>query len=157
MELILWRHAEAEDGNNDLKRSLTAKGRKQAQISAHWLKDNLPKNTHVWVSQALRSQQTANYFSKKQEVLPNLNPTAYAQEIAKMIAKQPDNGTILCIGHQPWLGQLCAWLLNGNWLPQHYLSVKKAGFWWFEVYFDAKKCPHSKLKAMLYPDVIQFK
>ena len=30
MDLILWRHADAEDGADDLARQLTAKGRKQA-------------------------------------------------------------------------------------------------------------------------------
>ena len=30
MDLILWRHAEAEDGANDLARELTQKGHKQA-------------------------------------------------------------------------------------------------------------------------------
>ena len=30
MNLILWRHAEAEDGSNDLARALTSKGQRQA-------------------------------------------------------------------------------------------------------------------------------
>ncbi|HEX7466215.1 MAG TPA: histidine phosphatase family protein, partial [Usitatibacter sp.] len=39
MELILWRHAEAEDagGGGDLARSLTKRGRKQAAKMAEWL------------------------------------------------------------------------------------------------------------------------
>ena len=39
MELILWRHAEAEDGSPDAARKLTAKGEKQAQKLARWLKE----------------------------------------------------------------------------------------------------------------------
>ena len=31
MDLLLWRHAEAEDGIPDLKRKLTKRGEKQAQ------------------------------------------------------------------------------------------------------------------------------
>ena len=38
MELILWRHAEAEDGIPDLDRKLTAKGRKQAEKMAAFLR-----------------------------------------------------------------------------------------------------------------------
>ena len=34
MELILWRHAEAEDGYPDLERALTEKGHEQAKKMA---------------------------------------------------------------------------------------------------------------------------
>ena len=37
MNLLLWRHAEAQDGDPDLARELTARGRKQAEKMAHWL------------------------------------------------------------------------------------------------------------------------
>ncbi len=46
MDLILWRHAEAEDGDAtlpDLKRRLTARGGKQAKKVAYWLHQNLPR------------------------------------------------------------------------------------------------------------------
>ena len=42
MDLILWRHAEAEDGVPDAKRKLTPRGRKQAKQIARWLKQRLP-------------------------------------------------------------------------------------------------------------------
>ena len=45
MDLILWRHAEAEDGFPDLKRALTPKGRKQAAKMATWLHKHLPEPT----------------------------------------------------------------------------------------------------------------
>ena len=34
MDLLLWRHAEAEDGEDDLKRRLTERGEKQARDMA---------------------------------------------------------------------------------------------------------------------------
>ncbi|MEO7547467.1 MAG: histidine phosphatase family protein, partial [Ramlibacter sp.] len=40
MDLILWRHAEAEDapeGGDDLDRALTSRGEKQAARVAAWL------------------------------------------------------------------------------------------------------------------------
>ena len=40
MDLILWRHAEAQvlrDGQTDLERALTPKGERQAQRMAEWL------------------------------------------------------------------------------------------------------------------------
>ena len=41
MNLILWRHAEAEDGVPDLERGLTDKGRRQADAAARWLRPYL--------------------------------------------------------------------------------------------------------------------
>ena len=37
MDLILWRHAEAEVGSDDLARRLTVRGAKQARQMAAWL------------------------------------------------------------------------------------------------------------------------
>ncbi len=39
MQIILWRHAEADDNyHRDLSRKLTPKGHKQAQTTARWLR-----------------------------------------------------------------------------------------------------------------------
>ena len=54
MELILWRHADAEDGVPDEARRLTAKGRKQAEKMAAWLTARLPADCRVMVSPATR-------------------------------------------------------------------------------------------------------
>ena len=59
MDLILWRHAEAEDGTPDLKRKLTARGEKQARQMAEWIKQHAPKNLRIIASPAVRTQQTA--------------------------------------------------------------------------------------------------
>ena len=59
MDLILWRHAEAEDGVPDGARALTKKGLKQAAAIAAWLKPRLPDATRILVSPATRAQQTA--------------------------------------------------------------------------------------------------
>ena len=52
MELILWRHAEAEPGEPDLGRKLTAKGEKQARRVAEWLHSHLPQTAKIYVSPA---------------------------------------------------------------------------------------------------------
>jgi phosphohistidine phosphatase len=46
MELILWRHADAEPGVDDLERKLTAKGRKQAARVGGWLQCALAGEIH---------------------------------------------------------------------------------------------------------------
>ena len=59
MDLLLWRHAEAEDGSPDAKRKLTARGEKQAAQMGEWLRKNAPRKLRVLASPALRCQQTA--------------------------------------------------------------------------------------------------
>src|SRR5674476_1390644 len=58
MDLILWRHAEAEDGTPDHARELTAKGIKQAGKVAAFLHQHLPQDHRILVSPATRTQQT---------------------------------------------------------------------------------------------------
>ncbi|HSG92153.1 MAG TPA: histidine phosphatase family protein, partial [Methylotenera sp.] len=61
-DLILWRHAEAEDisaTGKDTDRVLTKRGRKDAAKMAKWLVKHLPADTVVLCSPALRCQQTA--------------------------------------------------------------------------------------------------
>lgn len=59
MDLILWRHAEAEDSVPDSERKLTAKGCKQAEKVGGWLAERLPDDARILVSPAARAQQTA--------------------------------------------------------------------------------------------------
>ena len=50
MDLIVWRHAEAQEaqpGEDDLQRALTPRGRKQAERMAAWLDAQLPQGTRV--------------------------------------------------------------------------------------------------------------
>ena len=65
MDLILWRHADAEDGADDLARRLTAKGHKQAAAMARWLRAHLPKDYTVVASPAVRAQETAQALEPK--------------------------------------------------------------------------------------------
>ena len=50
MDLILWRHAEAEiirPGLDDSQRALTPKGERQARRMAQWLNARLPDSTRI--------------------------------------------------------------------------------------------------------------
>ncbi|MCP2041625.1 phosphohistidine phosphatase [Neisseria sp. HSC-16F19] len=152
MHIILWRHAEAEPGFNDLARRLTDKGRKQARCSASWLKRHLPPGYRLWISEAVRSRETAEYLRRADQVQPLINPEADPQRIAELLRVEHDSAALVLVGHQPWIGQLCAWLLNdGQWQPHSYWSVKKSAFWWFEVHFDTEGRPSAKLKGALPP------
>ncbi len=50
MDLILWRHAEAEPGEPDMDRRLTAKGRSRPSDVGKWLDHRLPDTCRILVS-----------------------------------------------------------------------------------------------------------
>ncbi|HEY7757791.1 MAG TPA: histidine phosphatase family protein, partial [Burkholderiales bacterium] len=74
MDLILWRHADAEDGSPDLARALTPKGHKQAAQMARWLREHLPEDTRVIVSPARRAQETAQALTSDFETTEAVAP-----------------------------------------------------------------------------------
>lgn len=135
MDLLLWRHAEAEDtglDGTDLSRPLTAKGRRQAAAMADWLKKHGPPELRLLVSPALRTQQTAQALGREFATCKDLAPNASVSQLIKASGwpqgRQPGEAIIL-VGHQPTLGQLAARLLSGreaNW------SVKKGAVWWLQ-------------------------
>lgn len=127
MDLILWRHADAEAGAPDLGRRLTAKGIKQAERVAAWLDKQLPDSCRILVSPAERAQQTAVPLKRKYKVVPELGPGAAADAILNA-AGWPDAGEpVLIVGHQPTLGEVAALLVSGEASPW---SIRKGGLWW---------------------------
>ena len=148
MHIILWRHAEAQIGSNDLARKLTDKGCRQAEKMAAQLHNRLPEHYQLWVSQAQRSRQTADYLGKPTHEFSQLNPKADVRQVAGLFTHIREDETVVIVGHQPWIGQLCAFLLNQSWQNQAYWSVKKGGFWWFKCFAD-EDVYLSKLKLML--------
>jgi phosphohistidine phosphatase len=128
MELILWRHAEAAQGEADLARPLTSKGRRQAERMAQFLTERLPQNTRILVSPAVRAQQTANALSRGFITAPNLSVHATPQTAIATAGWPMAGGAVLLVGHQPWMGELAALLMTGQ---ADYWSIKKGAVWWF--------------------------
>jgi phosphohistidine phosphatase len=128
MDIILWRHAEAEEGSNDLARQLTEKGRKQAAQMADFLQHHLPADTRILVSPAVRTQQTAAALTRDFTTIPSIAPAASAHAILQAAHWPNAGGTVLIIGHQPTLGSVAAQLLGSG---QDSLRIKKSGLWWF--------------------------
>lgn len=127
MDLILWRHAEAEDGFPDLERALTPKGHKQAAKMAAWLHKHLPESTRVLVSPALRARQTAAAFASEFETIDELAPGAPCTAVLQAARWPSARGVVLVVGHQPTLGQAAASLLAGTVLPW---EMKKGAIFW---------------------------
>lgn len=130
MDLILWRHAEAQewvDGADDMARELTKRGEKQASRMANWLDRQLPEGTRIVVSPARRTEQTALALGRKYKVRPELAPDSSAEELLALVQWPDTKGTVLVIGHQPTLGQTIAQLLG---LSASECAVKKGAVWW---------------------------
>ena len=129
MELILWRHADADDTSPDLDRELTDKGRKQAARVADWLNPRLPPDIRILVSPATRAVQTAQALGRHYDVVSSLEPGASAEDVLSA-ADWPDaTCPVMIVGHQPTLGQVAMELLSGQ---TGDLTVKKGGIWWFQ-------------------------
>jgi phosphohistidine phosphatase len=150
MDLILWRHAEAEDGFLDIERALTGKGRKQAKKMAGWLKPRLPQDVRILVSPAKRALQTAAAlgldFSTLEEIAPGASPRA----LLKAAHWPQGEHSVLIVGHQPTLGEVAALLLGGqdaSW------NIKKGAVWWFTSHtlFGSNECV---LRAVISPDLL---
>lgn len=134
MDLILWRHAEAEEGDPgtpDSKRRLTPRGEKQARKMAAWLKDRLPSKVRILVSPAERTRQTAQALDLPFELEPRIGVGADPADLiaaANWPYGDGNRSTVIIVGHQPTLGRLAALLLSGaeaDW------AIKKGAVWWF--------------------------
>lgn len=150
MELILWRHAEAEDGSDDLARALTRRGQQQAARMARWLRERLPRSTRVMCSEARRSVQTASALTKSYEIVPVLNPGASLPEILRLVNWLGDDEVVVLVGHQPWLGELASTLMSGE---AQYWAVKKGGVWWLQ-HRQRDGVMQVRLQAMMTPGML---
>ena len=119
MDLILWRHSEAEDwpegdpqAGSDMERSLTARGEKQAARMAAWLDRQLPEGTRIVVSPARRCEQTALALDRKYRLRPEIAPGASPAQLLELVQWPFSKSPVLVIGHQPTLGRTIAQLLG---------------------------------------------
>jgi phosphohistidine phosphatase len=145
MDLVLWRHADAEDGTPDLARRLTPNGRNQAERAALWLRRSLPPGFEIVSSPARRAQETAQALGMPFAIAPALAPGATVSAILETAGWPMRPGCIVLVGHQPDFGRTAALLMCGAEQDWH---VKKAGLWWIA---------HGKsafVRAVLSPDLL---
>ncbi len=155
MELILWRHAEAGEGHDDLQRELTDKGRRQAEKMAKWLKRQIgEKSLQLVASEALRSQQTLAALSQNYRVEPGLNPGASAtayMDLCRCACGTDD--LVIVVGHQPEIGRAASLLLTGH---ESDWSVKKGAVWWLRQSEDPDGLRY-ELRGMITPQMLNSK
>jgi len=154
MDLILWRHAEAEEaapGMPDSKRRLTTRGEKQAHDIAKWLRAHLPKKVQILVSPATRTQETAHALALAFEVEPKIAVGADAADLIAAANWPQQAGAVLLVGHQPTLGRLAALLLSGaeaDW------NVRKGAVWWFTKRTREGR-DQTVLRAVMNPEMLR--
>jgi phosphohistidine phosphatase len=150
MELILWRHADAEDGTPDAARALSKKGREQVQAMARWLKDRLPKQPRILSSPAVRAADTAAGLKLPVTTTEKLDVGAAAADVLAAAGWPSAGGTVVVVGHQPTLGRVAALLVSGE---EADWSIKKGAVWWFTSRARAGR-RQVTLHAVIAPDLL---
>lgn len=154
MDLILWRHAEAEPGEPDLGRRLTPKGEKQARRMAEWLHAHLPDSAKIVASPAARAQQTAQALAelsrRKLKTLDAIAPGASADAVLAAVDWPDGKSPVVVVGHQPTLGWVASKVMTGEELPW---SIKKAAVWWLQSRSREDDQP-VMLRAVISPDLL---
>ena len=154
MDLILLRHAQAEDGIPDASRQLTRRGERDAMLIANWIIRRLPeRNVNLLVSPTRRTRQTADAFGRRYELSDRIGPPASVEDVIDLV-DWPDrrDGVLIIVGHQPWIGEVIATLVTGQ--PEPW-SVRKGAFWWLAPpVADSRQAP-ARVRAMLAPDLLR--
>ncbi len=157
MDLILWRHAEAQDwqpddarGISDLERSLTSRGEKQAARMAAWLDKQLPEGARILVSPARRCEQTALALGRKYKIRPELGPDAPPAQLLELVQWPANKLPVLVIGHQPTLGRTISQLLG---LQETDCAVKKGALWWLR-YREREGGAHTVVVTVQSPELL---
>ena len=150
MDLIIWRHADAEGGSPDAERKLTAKGRRQAARMANWLQERLPEGARVLCSPARRAQQTARALGEDFEIVNALDVGGDPAALLAACGWPSSDVPVVAVGHQPTLGQGAALALTGK---AHEWSLRKGAIIWLEAR-ERGGPVQAKLRAVISPDLI---
>ena len=154
MDLLLWRHAEAEAGFPDSERKLTPRGEKQAKQMAEWIRRHAPKNLRIISSPAVRCQQTAKTLGRPFETDIRLGVDHAASDVvatfAPAISDADERSNLLIIGHQPNLGRVAAKLLAGQ---EADWPMKKGALWWISMRTRGDE-ERTLLSAVIPPDML---
>jgi phosphohistidine phosphatase len=116
VRLFLVRHAEAEPGEPDELRKLTANGRRQARELGARLAAEGASGAVVVTSPLLRARETAEEIARALGTTPapddRLAPGATAEAV-RDAAGDHDGESLVAIGHQPDCGRIAAALTGG--------------------------------------------
>ena len=135
MLLYLIRHGIAlERATADVpepQRPLTADGQRRMRQNVRGLHRLGVQIDNIWTSPLLRARQSADILAAEFSLTralreqPALQPLADVALIIELLRKEPRQGRIALVGHEPHLGQLATFLLTG--LNLNAVEFKKGG------------------------------
>jgi phosphohistidine phosphatase len=158
MECILFRHGIAiepdEWEGTEKDRPLTDKGKKRTRQAAQGLAVLGCRPTHLFTSPLVRAYDTARIIraavcpSLKIEVCEELTVGTKVEQLVAFLCTLPSDAVVLCVGHEPLLGEAVSLVLCGNVLPN--FPFKKAGAASLEL-MDVVKPGEGRLRWWLQP------
>src|SRR5690349_11328570 len=135
MDCVLFRHGIAADQEDwdgpDAKRPLTPRGMEKTAVSAEGLTRLEIEPSHMWSSPLTRALQTAKIlqeifrFPAEIQITDALHPEAAPERLLEALGRLPKDACVICVGHQPNLGEVAGVSLFGG--PVMGLGLKKAG------------------------------
>jgi phosphohistidine phosphatase len=136
MQLFVIRHGIAEDaavGQDDPSRELTGEGRKKMKRIAKGMHALDLSFGRILTSPWGRAAQTAALLARRSKLDPiatDLLCQSPRAELLALIAGSSEPTAV--VGHQPWLGELIAWLAFGDTRHGEQLELKKGALVWLE-------------------------
>jgi phosphohistidine phosphatase len=151
LELILWRHAEAEDSAPDLARPLTPKGRRQAQAMAQWLKSQFTGPVRILSSPAVRTRQTADALGMPYAISEHIAPDASADAMLAASGWPDGHDLVILVGHNPAISELASRLAGPGAPP---VAMRRAQACWVVCDAGPDGAPRASVKAMMTPSLL---
>ncbi|AOS43271.1 Phosphohistidine phosphatase SixA [Lacunisphaera limnophila] len=129
MHLYLIRHAHALDGDDDVVRPLSPKGRKQIRAVGKWLRDTGAfEAVEIWHSPLRRAEETAKFLARRLKSkarltdVGGLRPDDAADSIYKKLHQL--RHPVALVGHEPHLSALASLLVAGESVPARFVFKK---------------------------------
>ncbi len=162
MHLLVIRHAAAEDKrlpHDDASRRLTSAGERTFRGVVRGLKRLGWELDRVFTSPWLRAARTAELLASlgepvtlETELLAQAPRAELLAQITEYAGGAEKRRAVAIVGHEPWLGELVAWLAFGDGRHGEGLVLKKGGVVWLE---GSATPGGMNLRAMLPPSVLR--
>lgn len=156
MHLYVVRHGIAEPaqpGGDDASRALTDEGERKLRRAVQGLRELDVSFDRVLTSPWARALRTAELLAPVSEAPPVATEALCEPPRPELLALIAETGDqVAVVGHEPWLGELIAWLVFGD--PKHgdAILLKKGGVAWL----DGRAVPGGmKLRAIYPPKLLR--
>ncbi len=156
MQLFVIRHAIAEDrrpDQDDAARELTPEGARKMKQIVRGLRELEVELARVLTSPWARARQTAELLAPVSAAPPAATELLCRAPDAELLARIAEPGGVTAVvGHEPWLGELVAWLAFGDARRGDALALKKGSV----VELEGSAVPGGMmLRGILQPRVLR--